>query len=293
MKIYKHIIFVFLLLIASSLSCEIYANHNVNMTGTHPLCDTITRISTSRKENNRLTANSLGENPPPQHQLTARDTIQNPKCRDTISCSGLSKSTRKAEKKSLPTKTIFALKSNLLYDALSLVNFSIEIPLADKFSLLYYHQFPWWRWGKANNEYCLRFLSIGGEARWWFALKPKENTDKRIRRDRLVGHFFGLYSESGRYDLQRRRDVCYQGEFWSAGLTYGYSMPIGRRMNLELSLSAGYASIPYRGYTPSEDYETLWRDYDKIGTWGYFGLTKAQVSLVIPITAKDKKGGKR
>ncbi|MBO5276318.1 MAG: DUF3575 domain-containing protein [Alistipes sp.] len=180
-----------------------------------------------------------------------------------------------------------------MYDAVSLVNFSIEIPLADKFSILYYHQFPWWRWGKANNEYCLRFLSIGGEARWWFALKPKEKTEKRIRRDRLVGHFFGLYSESGRYDLQRRRDVCYQGEFWSVGLSYGYSMPIGRRMNLELSLSAGYASIPYRGYTPSEDYETLWRDYDKIGTWGYFGLTKAQVSLVVPITAKDKKGGRK
>ena len=65
MKIYEHIIFVFLLLIASSLSCEIYANHNVNMTGTHPLCDTITRISTSRKENNRLKINSLSKTPPP------------------------------------------------------------------------------------------------------------------------------------------------------------------------------------------------------------------------------------
>ena len=69
MNIYEHIIFVFLLLITSSLSCEIYANHNVNMTGTHPLCDTITRISTSRKENNRLKVNSLSENPPPSISL--------------------------------------------------------------------------------------------------------------------------------------------------------------------------------------------------------------------------------
>ena len=288
MKIYKHIIFVFLFMIASTLSCEIYANHNVNMAGTHLLCGTITPppSETANSEINILTNNNI-------LSQSATNTTQFLENQDTISYSRLPKLVKQAEKKSLPTKTIFALKSNLLYDALSLVNYSIEIPLADRFSILYYHQFPWWRWGKANNEYCLRFLSIGGEARWWFALKPKEQTDKRIRRDRLVGHFFGLYSESGRYDLQRRRDVCYQGEFWSAGLTYGYSMPIGRRMNLELSLSAGYASIPYRGYTPSEDYETLWRDYDKIGTWGYFGLTKAQVSLVIPITAKDKKGGKR
>lgn len=288
MKIYKHIIFVFLFMIASTLSCEIYANHNVNMTGTHSLCGTITPppSETANSEINILTNNNI-------LSQSATNTTQFLENQDTISYSRLPKLVKQAEKEDLPTKTIFALKSNLLYDALSLVNFSIEIPLADKFSLLYYHQFPWWRWGKANNKYCLRFLSIGGEARWWFALKPKEKTEKRIRRDRLVGHFFGLYSESGRYDLQRRRDVCYQGEFWSVGLSYGYSMPIGRRMNLELSLSAGYASIPYRGYTPSEDYETLWRDYDKIGTWGYFGLTKAQVSLVIPITAKDKKGGKR
>lgn len=192
-----------------------------------------------------------------------------------------------------PTKTILAVKSNLLYDALSLVNYSIEVPLGERYSMLLYHQFPWWRWGKANNQYCLRFLSLGGEVRWWFSPKPKPATERRIARDRLVGHFFGVYSESGRWDFQRRRDICHQGEFWSVGLSYGYAMPIGRRLNLELSLSAGYASIPYRGYTPSEDFQILWKDDDKVGRWSYFGLTKAQVSLVVPITAKSKKGGSR
>lgn len=198
--------------------------------------------------------------------------------------------------KCYPYKTIFALKSNLLYDALSLVNFSIEVPFSKHFSLLYYHQFPWWRWGEANNEYCLRFLSIGGEARWWFLPKPKPQSEKRISRDKLVGHFFGIYSESGLWDFEHRRDICHQGEFWSVGLSYGYAMPIGRRLNLEFSLSAGYASIPYRGYFPSDDYEILWRDPSEVGTWHYFGLTKAQISLVIPITShklKAKKGGER
>jgi hypothetical protein len=64
-------------------------------------------------------------------------------------------------------KTILALKTNLLYDLVSFTNFSVEVPLyRDKLSLLYYHQFPWWTWGQADNEYCSRFLSIGGEARW-------------------------------------------------------------------------------------------------------------------------------
>lgn len=190
------------------------------------------------------------------------------------------------------TKTIMALKTNLLYDALSWVNYSIELPFADdKFSALFYHQFPWWRWGENNNEYCIRFLSIGGEARWWFKPQPRPETCNRKKRDRLVGHFIGVYCESGKYDFERKTDICYQGEFWSAGLSYGYSMPISRSLNLEFSISAGYASIAHRGYTPSPDYSILWRDYSKIGRWHYFGLTKAQVSLVIPILIKVQKGG--
>lgn len=191
------------------------------------------------------------------------------------------------------TKTILALKSNLLYDALSWVNFSVEVPIGEKFSALYYHQFPWWTWGKANNEYCMRFLSIGAEGRWWFKPMPREKTEKRIKRDKLMGHFVGVYAESGKYDFERKRDICYQGEFWSTGLSYGYAMPIGKRLNLELSVSMGYASIAYRGYTPSEDYEILWRDPEKVGRWHYFGPTKAQVSLVLPFIVKVKKGGER
>lgn len=192
------------------------------------------------------------------------------------------------------TKTILAVKSNLLYDALTLVNYSVEVPIGDRFSALYYHQFPWWRWGEHNNKYCLRFLSIGGEGRWWFKPMPRPATERRLKRDRLVGHFLGLYAESGKWDFERRRDICHQGEFWSVGLSYGYAMPIGRRLNLELSLSAGYASIPYRGYTPSEDYSILWRDPSEVGRWHYFGLTKAQVSLVLPfMVSVKKKGGLR
>lgn len=191
------------------------------------------------------------------------------------------------------TKTILALKTNLLYDAVSWLNFSVEVPIKDRYSILYYHQFPWWTWGKNNNEYCMRFLSIGAEARWWFKPMPREATEKRIKRDKLMGYFLGVYAESGKWDFERKRDICYQGEHWSAGLSYGYAMPVGKRLNLEFSISAGYASIPYRGFTPSEDYEILWRDPEKVGTWHYFGPTKAQISLVLPFVVKYKKGGDR
>ena len=197
-----------------------------------------------------------------------------------ISTLEIKPSTIRYARKGEGIKTILALKSNLLYDIASFTNFSIEAPLyKNKLSLLYYHQFPWWTWGQAKNEYCSRFLSIGGEARWWIKSTNRFN-----------GHFLGVYAESGKYDFEYQRSICYQGEFWSTGLSYGYAMPVGRHLNLEFSISAGYASIAYRGYTPSEDYEILWRDPNKVGRLQYFGPTKAQVSLVIPIRVKTKGG---
>lgn len=191
-------------------------------------------------------------------------------------------------------KTILALKTNLLYDALTLVNYSIEVPIGKQYSALFYHQFPWWRWGKANNEYCIRFLSIGGEGRWWFKPQPRLNPKDGRWRDKLVGHFLGVYAESGKWDFEFGRKICHQGEHWSAGLSYGFSKPISKRLNLEFSLSVGYASIAYRKFAPSNDYEILWRDPVKHGRWNYIGPTKAQISLVIPITVTTKrKGGDR
>jgi hypothetical protein len=60
---------------------------------------------------------------------------------------------------------------------------------------------------------------------------------------------------------------------------------------MEFSISVGYASIAYRKYEPSEDYEILWRDPVKHGRWHYFGPTKLQVSLVYPILMTTKKKG--
>jgi hypothetical protein len=103
-----------------------------------------------------------------------------------------------------------------------------------------------------------------------------------------------VYAESGKWDFELGRKICHQGEHWSAGLSYGFSMPVSKRLNLEFSLSVGYASIAYRKFAPSNDYEILWRDPVKHGRWNYFGPTKAQISLVIPITVQTKrKGGDR
>ncbi len=187
--------------------------------------------------------------------------------------------------------TILALKTNMLYDLGTALNFAVEVPFNEKFSLLYEHHCPWWLTG--NNKFCLQYLSFGGEFRWWFKPKTQPASSRRVLRDALQGHFLGLYGFGGKLDLQNRRNICYQAEFFSAGLTYGYSMPLSKRLNIEFSLSVGYASIPYRHYNPSEDWEILFRDPEKTGRWHWIGPTKAEVALVVPIVVKRSKHSKK
>lgn len=185
-------------------------------------------------------------------------------------------------------KTIVGLKTNLLYDAVSALNFAIEVPFNEHFSILYEHHCPWWL--SKNNRYCLEFLSFGGEARWWFAPRTRTESLKYKQRDALMGHFLGAHAWGGKFDIQAGREFgCYQCHFFSAGLTYGYAMPVSRHLNMEFSVSVGYARVPYQHYIPSEDWSLLIRDRNNAGTLHYFGPTKAEISLVIPIRATFRK----
>ena len=179
-------------------------------------------------------------------------------------------------------RTILALKTNLLYDAVTALNFEMEVPLGEKFSVAVEDVFPWWNWGPNGNKYCFQIWEMGIEPRWWFA-----RTDAH---DRLSGHFLGVYGMSGKYDLQWDTKFCWQGEFWSAGLTYGYALPLWSWCNLELSASLGFMRSDWRHYEPGLGYEHLYRDPFRTGVLSYFGPTKLKASLVVPITLRRRVG---
>lgn len=178
-------------------------------------------------------------------------------------------------------KTIVALKTNLLYDAVTALNAEIEVPIGKQFSIMVEDVFPWWNWGPNGNKYCFQMWEMGVEPRWWF-----KRTDAR---DCLSGHFLGVYGMASKYDFQWDTAACYQGEYWSAGLSYGYAMPIARWLNLEFSLSVGFMQSDWRHYQPDSGYEHLYRDPLRTGRLSYFGPTKAKISLVIPISIKYGK----
>lgn len=183
-----------------------------------------------------------------------------------------------------------AFKTNLLFDVATMLNLSMEVPIyRNRLSLLVEENFPWWV--AKNNQYCLQLITVGAEARYWFA--PRTAGFERPVTDRLLGHFVGAYAFSGKCDLQWKREINYQAEGWSAGLTYGYSAPLSQHLNIEFSVSAGYAHIPWRDYVPSKNYDLLFKH--KEGVRGYIGITQAHVSLVWPInigrtSANPKKG---
>ena len=175
-----------------------------------------------------------------------------------------------------------AVKSNLLFDAVTALNVEVEVPVGNHWSVMVEDVFPWW---EKDNKYCLQLLELGAEGRYWFS-------NNKYYSQKLKGHFVGAYVMSGKYDIQWKTDLCYQGEFWSSGLTYGYSKRISKYFNLEFSLSLGYLSTGYRHYTPTPDYSELVKDPYKEGRFTYFGPTKAKISLVFPVNfIMKKKGG--
>lgn len=179
---------------------------------------------------------------------------------------------------------IAAVKTNLLYDAVTGLNVEVEVPIANRFSVAWEDVFPWWETG---NKYCFQLWEMGAEARYWF--KPWET----VGTEKLRGWFVGPYVMSGKYDFQYDKSINYQGELWSVGATAGYAMPIGKkkRVNLEFSLSMGYMKTHFRHYLPTDSYDKL--IHDPAGDGSFYNIfkypTKAKVSLVVPISYGKKE----
>ncbi len=178
--------------------------------------------------------------------------------------------------------TIAAVKTNLLYDAATIYNVELEFPIADRWSIAVEDIFPWWEY---SFMWCLQMWEMGIEGRYWFTPWEPHGADK------LKGFFAGVYGMSSKYDFQWNTSVDYQGEYWSAGITGGYSMPIGesRKCRLEFSLCLGFLHSDWRHYYPTDAYDKLIRDKANSGIVDYWGPTKAKVSLVIPINVKLPK----
>ena len=172
-------------------------------------------------------------------------------------------------------KPVVALRSNLLVPAL---NFGVEVPIGTHWSVGADYYFPW-VWPKRDNKNCFELLAWGIEGRYWFGRE-------RTVFDRLQGHSLGLYGYMGYYDFERNYHG-HQGEFVNVGVDYTYAVAVGKRksVHFEFSLGVGVIYSQARKYTVIEANGPLISDKITKNVL-FFGPTKANVSLVVPIFKK-------
>ena len=166
-----------------------------------------------------------------------------------------------------PKSYYWALKTNLLFDALLVPNISLEWGFAPHWSISGEYMHAWWK-SDVSHKY---WRTYGGNAelRYWFG--------KKAAQKRLTGHHIGLYAGALTYDFEWG-GKGYQAHKWSTnfGLSYGYSAPIARRLNLDFNIGIGYLSGEYEEYEPKGDYY-FWQ---ATKNRQFFGPTRAEVTLV-------------
>ena len=166
----------------------------------------------------------------------------------------------------------WAVRTNLLVPA---ANIGVVWPIGRHFSLAADWYYPW-IWPPRRNAWCVELLGLGVEGRWWL----RDGADPYHR---LTGSSLGCTVMAGYYDFEARNRGL-QGEYLQVSLDYGWTFPIFRdRCRLTLLAGACYLHSNFRTYAVHEPYGRLYRDGDWTDKLNWFGPTRLEVSLAIPI----------
>lgn len=186
------------------------------------------------------------------------------------------------ESQAPPVASYFALKSNLLYDALLVPNLSLEASIGSGWTLGAGGMFAWWS-KDAKHRYW-RIYGGGLEIRKYFGTLSKSKP--------LQGHHLGIYGDFLTYDFEFGAKGYQSKATYAAGIKYGYSHPIANRLNLDFALGIGYLHSNYKTYVPRDGCYV----YQETKKRKWLGPTQAEISLVWLIgkgNTNKKKGGKK
>ena len=177
----------------------------------------------------------------------------------------------------------WAIKTNALYDLLLVPNIGVEFCFGKNWSVGANWMYAWWSNRGKNNFW--RIYGGDVEVRRWFGKKAAEKP--------LQGHHLGVYGQLLTYDFETG-GRGYMADKWNYtfGVSYGYSLPIAKRLNLDFTLGIGYWGGRYKEYLPVEGHY-VWQS-TKNRRW--FGPTKAEVSLVWLLghgNENKQKGGRQ
>jgi len=133
---------------------------------------------------------------------------------------------------------------------------------------LYANYNPW----KYKDQKMMKMLAIQPELRYWFC-------------DKFNGHFVGFHVHGGVYQAAainmpwgiwpELKDHRFKGNFFGAGISYGYQWILAKHWNLEGNIGVGYARVKYEQFECKTCGEKV-----SEGHKNYLGPTKAAISLI-------------
>ena len=145
-------------------------------------------------------------------------------------------------KRQLLYSQVVGVKTNLVMDAMKIINLGAEVGLSKKLTLdLYANYNPW----KYKDQKMMKMLAIQPELRYWFC-------------DKFNGHFVGFHVHGGVYQAAainmpwgiwpELKDHRFKGNFFGAGISYGYQWILAKHWNLEGNIGVGYARVKYEQF---------------------------------------------
>ncbi|MDO4335626.1 MAG: DUF3575 domain-containing protein [Bacteroidales bacterium] len=174
-----------------------------------------------------------------------------------------------------------AVRTNMLYDSALLPNIGIDFYFGKGFTLGANVMYGWW--SRYRSDFIWRAYGAELDARWFPWYKRKVHTP-------FYGHHFGIYTQIYTYDFEMGRKGELGGKpggrltdspFWSAGLEYGFTLPVASRFSIDFSVGVGYTTGIYHDYRPDhivgDEIHFVWQGTHRRH---FFGPTKAEVALV-------------
>lgn len=180
-----------------------------------------------------------------------------------LSCIGLSVSAQDV-----------AVKSNLLYDMTTTINFGAEVRMSPQWTLDV--SANWNPWTFSDNKKWKQ-LSFQPEARYWFC-------------EAFNGHFLGAHLLGGIYnmsnwdtdftflgtDFGKLKDHRYEGWMLGVGIAYGYQWILSKHWSIEAEIGIGYVYSRYDKYRCAG----CGRKTEEGKSHHFVGPTKAAVNLI-------------
>lgn len=168
-----------------------------------------------------------------------------------------------------PTSTpyTFALRTNLLYDALLLPTLGVEWRINPHVGVRLDGSLS--HWGGSSDKVQKVWL-LNPEVRWYLL------RDKRF--------YAGVSATYGKYNIYKyplgsllKDDTGYQGSLWNAGLTVGYQLHLCRSFSLDFNLGLGYTRSEYDSFAMTNG-TRVGKQRNK--SKSLFGPTQIGVSLI-------------